>query len=341
MNLRQLSEILGLSQTTISRALNGYPEVSAATRKRVMEAARRHNYRPNSRAKGLATGRAMAIASIVPTSSTHEIMNPVFSDFVAAASDVLRQAGYDLQLSVIPGDEEAQIYRGMAMRGSVDGLMIHAPRNADPRLSLLRDTGMPFVVHGRFSREDDSYSWVDMDNARAFAAATRQLLDLGHRTIALVNGLADMDFARRRLDGYRAALAERGIAHDPDMVRGGEMTEGHGYRSALALLDRPTPPTAFLASSMIVALGVERACAQRGLVLGRDVALISHDDCLSYLHNDEAPRFSAIKSPIREHGRAVATMLLDLIDNREIGPRQKLIASEMAEGPTLCPPPAR
>ena len=90
MNLKSLAEELGLSQTTVSRALNGYPEVSEATRQRVEEAARRHNYRPNSRAKGLATGRAMVIGQVIPTSVQHEMVNPIFGDFVAGASQTSR-----------------------------------------------------------------------------------------------------------------------------------------------------------------------------------------------------------------------------------------------------------
>ena len=85
MNLKQLSDHLGLSQTTVSRALNGYPEVSDATRARVEAAAKAHNYRPNTRAKSLATGQAMAIGHVIPISSKHEMVNPVFADFLAGA----------------------------------------------------------------------------------------------------------------------------------------------------------------------------------------------------------------------------------------------------------------
>ena len=83
MNLKELSLKLGLSPTTVSRALNGYPEVNEATRERVIAAARRHNYRPNARAIRLATGRAMAVGHVLPLNLRNEMMNPVFSDFTA------------------------------------------------------------------------------------------------------------------------------------------------------------------------------------------------------------------------------------------------------------------
>ena len=85
MNLKELASKLGLSPTTVSRALNGYPEVNEETRARVLAAANRHNYRPNTRAIRLATGRAMAIGHVVPVSSKHEMVNPVFADFIAGA----------------------------------------------------------------------------------------------------------------------------------------------------------------------------------------------------------------------------------------------------------------
>ena len=87
MNLKELARTLGLSQTTVSRALNGYPEVAEATRRRVLRAAREHNYLPNARAKGLATGRAMAVGHVIPVSSRHEIVNPIFADFIAGAGE--------------------------------------------------------------------------------------------------------------------------------------------------------------------------------------------------------------------------------------------------------------
>lgn len=107
---------------------------------------------------------------------------------------------------------------------------------------------------------------------------------------------------------------------------------------ACALLDSPEPPTAFLASSWIVALGVERACQSRGITLGRGIAMITHDDRLSYFHTDR-PRFATITAPVREHGRQAAAMLLDLIANPGGAPRQLQLKATLDDGPTLCPAP--
>ena len=100
MNLKQLAETLGLSQTTVSRAMNGYPEVSEATRARVHAAAARHNSRPNTRARSLATGRSMMIGHVIPVSTRHEMMNPIFSDFISGAGEAYAKAGFDMMLSM-------------------------------------------------------------------------------------------------------------------------------------------------------------------------------------------------------------------------------------------------
>ena len=244
MNLKQLSEALGLSQTTVSRALNGYPEVREATRQKVQDAARRMNYAPNPGARGLATGRSMAIGHIIPVSTRHEMVNPIFGDFVAGASQTYSQHGYDMVLTHVDDGDEEQTYRTLASKGRVDGVIVHGPRNNDPRIPLLNSLRVPFVVHGRSSQADANYSWVDVNNQRSFQRATEFLVDLGHRRIALINGLEDMDFARRRRDGYLSALNTHSISADPELMCSAEMTEYYGHRETARMLEFESPPTA-------------------------------------------------------------------------------------------------
>lgn len=340
MNLKELASKLGLSPTTVSRALNGYPEVNEATRERVVAAAKRHNYRPNTRAIRLATGRAMAVGHVIPVATRHEIVNPVFADFIAGAGETYSRNGYDMVLSVVPDDSETEAYRELKSRGSVDGVIVHAPQMDDPRIPLLHEVDLPFVVHGRATGAKFPYSWVDVNNRRAFQRATEFLLDLGHRRIGLVNGLEHMDFAIRRRTGYVDALAARGIPPEPALMASDEMTEVAGFRTASAMLDLPVPPTAFLVASMISGMGVRRAIEARGLQMGRDVSVIIHDDDLSYMKNGEAvPIFTATRSSVREAGRLAAEMLLSLIANPELGPQERLLEAELIIGQSTGPAP--
>ncbi|AJE46904.1 LacI family DNA-binding transcriptional regulator [Celeribacter indicus] len=342
MNLKELSEFLGLSQTTVSRALNGYPEVAEATRERVMKAARQHHYTPNPRARSLATGRSHAVGHILPLSAEHEMLNPVFTDFLAGAAEVYARESYDMLLSLVPDRDEAGSYRRIAARGSVDGVIVHGPTVDDPRIGLLREIGMPFVVHGRSGGAGETeYCWVDINNARAFERATRLLLELGHRRIGLLNGLETMDFAHERRTGYRKALRDAGIAEDPALCRASEMTEGYGFAAATDLLALADPPTALLASSILIGFGARRALDAAGLRIGRDVSLVVHDDELSYLRNGKVePIFTATRSSVRQAGRICAELLLGQIAVPALPPQHVLLEAELIIGDTTGPAPA-
>ncbi len=340
MNLKELSALLGLSQTTVSRALNDYPEVSETTRKRVKAAALANNYTPNPRAKGLATGRSMAIGHVIPISTQHEMVNPIFADFIAGAGEVYAGADHDLLMSVVPDVDEERTYRNLAARGSVDGVIVHGPRADDSRIALLKKLGLPFVVHGRAGADEDSYSWVDVNNRRSFQRATEFLLQLGHRRIALINGLEGMDFANRRRAGYEAALAARAIAPDAALMASDEMTEEFGYRTARDMLARDAAPTAFVVSSMLTAIGVRRAIGDAGLCMGREVSVVIHDDVLSYLRNGgDIPLFTAVRSSVHLAGRLCARMLLDLIASPGAPPARRLLETELVIGQSTGPVP--
>ncbi|WP_072900409.1 LacI family DNA-binding transcriptional regulator [Cognatiyoonia sediminum] len=341
MNLKELSETLGLSQTTVSRALNGYPEVSEATRTRVEMAARKFNYSPSSRAKGLATGKALAIGHVIPTRSKHEMVNPVFGDFIAGAGEIYAQNGYEMILSIVNADaSEETVYRGLQSRRAVDGVVVHGPRMADDRIPLLNEIGLPFVVHGRASEISEPYEWLDVNNKHAFERATQFLIDLGHRRIALINGLEVMDFARRRRLGYEAALNSEDLDIDESLIFSEEMTEEYGYETTRTILDRSDAPTAVVASSMIIALGVRRAIEERGLVMGKDLSIVTHDDMLSYLQNGgDVPIFTATRSSVREAGRKAAEMLLQKISNPTTPPQNILFEAELTVGRSTGPAP--
>ncbi len=342
MNLKQLSEILGLSQTTVSRALNGYPEVSEGTRIRVQAAANKHGYRPNSRAKGLATGRSMVIGHVIPTSSRHEMVNPIFGDFVAGAAKTYAANNYDMMFTHAPDTSIEESYRSLFNRGVVDGVVLQGPKVREPRISVLSRLGVPFIVHGRSTYAKEPYDWIDVNNQRSFERATRFLIDLGHRRIALINGLEEMDFARRRRNGYLSALKEAGIASDPNLLRSAEMTEIYGHQTACDMLKLDDPPTAILASSIISAVGIRRALEESGLKMGRDISVIAHDDELSYMRNGmDVPIFTATRSSVRHAGEVAAEMLIERINAPDDPPKTRLLEAELVVGSSTGPAPQR
>jgi LacI family transcriptional regulator len=315
MNLKQLAKHLNLSQTTVSRALNGYPEVNAETRRRVDEVARRVGYRPNPHAMRLATGRSHAIGHVLP-SDRMLLIDPHFSDFIAGAGDVYSANGFDVMLHVGGSEDEQTVYRRYAQSGAVDGVVVMGPRLNDWRIELLTELELPFIVHGRAGDAEDGYAWLDIDNRGAFRQATKLLTDLGHRRIGLINGNEAFTFATHRRQGYEDSLRAAGIGPDPSIMTSDAMTEENGYRQTKRLLASENRPSALLFSSMLFISGAMRAAHELGLHIGSDISLIAHDDGLPFLNAEGlVPSLTTVRSSIRAAGSRVAELLIEMINN--------------------------
>ncbi|MBZ9769384.1 substrate-binding domain-containing protein [Mesorhizobium sp. CA6] len=321
MNLKQLSHMLSLSQTTVSRALNGYPEVNEETRRRVVDAAKRHGYRPNPSARRLATGKSGMIGYVLPTGAAVDI-DPHFVEFLSGLGDYARAHELDLVLSPADADDEETTYRRIVANRQVDAVYLSAPRPADKRLALVNTLGIPFIVHGRSEGFDFDYPYLDIDNEGAFHEASRLLIQLGHKRLALINGNERETFAIHRERGMRRALAANGLALGERHIRSVAMTEENGYRAARRLLEEAEPPTAIVCSSLIMALGVVRAVRDLGLTIPGDLSLVAHDDVFPWLRPENFPvPLSTTRSSIRLAGARVAERLAARISGLEEGAR--------------------
>lgn len=315
MNLKELAKHLGLSQTTVSRALNGYPEVGEATRKRVTDEAVRLGYRPNAHARRLATGRSHAIGFVFP-SDRSVMIDPLFSDFVAGAAAVYAPQGFETLLHAGGHEDEMAVYKRFAEDGAVDGVVVQAPHLHDPRVTLLNELKIPYIVHGRLVSSETGYGWLDIDNRGAFKKATKLLTDLGHSRIALLNGPENLTYALHRRQGYEAALSENALHADPSYMFSGVMTEENGYREAKRVLQMANRPTALLVSSMLMVSGAIRACHELGLAIGKQVSIIGHDDGLPFMNAEGlVPSLTTTTSSIRDAGTRVAELLLARIED--------------------------
>lgn len=337
MKLKDFAREIGLSPTTVSRALSGYPEVNASTRTRVMEEAARLGYRPNINAVRLATGRAGAIGVVMTKAGDYQ-----FSEFMSGMAD--RLSGEDIDILITPMAEhhtgdELQLYRRLAESRRVDAVVIHSPRPKDPRIALLHQLKLPFIVHGR-SATDVPHAWLDIDNEGAIRRSTEHLLDLGHRRIALLNGYEGLTFTLDRLNGYRRALAARDIPYDAKLVSHGDFTDEIGFRFARSALEQSPHPTAFVAGSMMTALGIYRAARSMSLVIGRDISIIAHDDVFPYLTAENmVPPLSTTRSSIRAAGTRIADLLLQMLAGREAADIQELWPVELILRETSRPAP--
>jgi LacI family transcriptional regulator len=327
MNLKELASNLGLSQTTVSRALNGYPEVNEATRTRVAEAALRLGYRPNASARRLATGRVGAVGIVY---STSEGYGPHTSEFLGGLGSRLSEDELDVLVSTVDtAEEELAAYRRAIASKKVDAIVLHSPKPDDARVTLLSDLGFPFILHGR-TQAEDGLAWLDIDNAAATERATDHLVQIGHRDIAFLNGPRGLTFTMHREAGYRLGLNKHGLSPTPALMANGLFTDEVGFRLAQAMLERRPRPTAFLAGSMMTALGVFRAIRSAGLVLGKDVSMIAHDDVFPYLNADTmVPSMSTTRSSIRAAGARVGELLSQMLAGKPADDIHELWAVEM------------
>lgn len=329
MNLKELSARLGLSPTTVSRALNGYPEVNAATRERVLKAARETGYRPNRTAQRLATGKAGSIGLLMPIGD-QVISDLHFGEFLNGLGEKAQTE--DFHLVVMPADpaDEVSALRSLATSGYVDGLCLAYIRENDQRIDLMESFGLPFIVHGRFFDAPHAYPSLDVDNEIAFYEATRLLLQLGHRRIGLINGDENFGFAIRRRDGVARACREAGLDLDPQFHVSTQMTEADGQKATERFLALPETPTALLCSSMVQALGIVRAIEAAGLTLGDHISLISYDDVLPLLRPElfSIP-LTTTRSSLRSAGKRIAERLIMRINRTEASDFSELWRPEL------------
>ncbi|MBB3944851.1 LacI family transcriptional regulator [Rhizobium skierniewicense] len=329
MNLKQLSQLLGISQTTISRALNGYPEVNAETRRKIIEAAQQTGYRPNAAAQRLATGKMGSIGLVMPTGPDHA-SDVHFGEFLSGLGEASARNGFHLVIMPTDPSNEENALRELAASGGVDGIYLAYMKKNDSRIEMVKSLSIPFMVHGRSWGVDTDYPYLDVDNETAFRDATSLLLQLGHRDIALLNGPEGYDFTFRRHRGVEAELAEHGLALEDDHVSHSIMNDEAGYLKMEELLSRPAPPTAVICASTALALGAVRALNQRGLKPGKDISLIAHDDVLPLLKpvNFSVP-LTTTRSSLRAAGLRIAERLINQIKTGETDSLQELWKAEL------------
>ncbi|GAB6985137.1 LacI family DNA-binding transcriptional regulator [Nocardioides pyridinolyticus] len=331
--IKDVAREVEMSTATVSRALRGLPGVSEETRGRVMETARRLGYVPSPSAAGLASGQTRTVAVIVPW-----VTRWFFAAVVHGAEEVLRRAGYDLLLYNLAGDESARhrVFETSLLTKRVDAVLVLSLKPSPDELARLDKLGRPVTIVGA---DVPGWATVRIDDEAAARCATSHLAGLGHQRIAYVGGAVDgvLDFTApaARVAGYRGALAEAGLDHDPTLEADGEFSAAGASRAGLALLDRPDRPTAIFAASDEMAIGVIRAARELGLRVPEDVSVIGIDD------HEMAEFFdlTTVAQPVHEQGRVAAQQVLAGLSGKQWVPEQVVLPTRLVVRRTTAPPP--
>lgn len=314
MRLKELASVLGLSATQVSRALAGYPDVSAVTRERVAAAAQAHSYVPNRAGRMLVSGRSDFVGMLLPL-QTDEIIDAYLGEFIVGLADGLTRRGRDLFLAAVPkGQDDLTVLRHLVDSQRADAVVIYRVTEDDPRARFLIDRRIPFVAHGRMRTPAGRYAWFDTDDTAAFARVTRQLIALGHRRFAVFGPKEPFSYARFRRDGVSSALAEAGLALAPEAEIAAPVADREAVaRAADQLLQLDPRPTAVFGLKDQFALAVLGTAHRTGLRVPKDLSVIGFGDVPVAAYAD--PPLSTFAQKARAGAETVAEMVIDGLEH--------------------------
>ncbi|MGU3494397.1 LacI family DNA-binding transcriptional regulator [Xanthobacteraceae bacterium A53D] len=335
VTLQRLAEELGLSTATVSLALRDSPVVADATRLKVREAARARGYVANRGAAALRTARTNIIGI-----GLHDIINPSFTELLAALEDALTAAGKTVLLGVSQEDVARQARTlGTLAEYRPDAFIVSpAAGSGVDDLKALAASGIAVVQVTR-EVEGSGFDFAGSDDVAGVALAVAHLVELGHRRIGMIGAFPAASTGRRRMAGYEAGLAAAGLPLDPALVAEGPGLRETGRAGILKLLALPDPPSAAVCFNDLNAFGALMGLQAAGLTAGRDFSLVGYDDVgeAALWH----PPLTTVFTRIPEYGALAAGLALARIAEPGRPVERAVLTPRLVVRDTTAPPPAR
>jgi DNA-binding LacI/PurR family transcriptional regulator len=319
--LEDVAARTGVSRATVSRVVNGSPQVSDGVRRAVEAAIDEMGYAPNRAARSLAGSRSETIALVVSEPSVRLFADPFFAGTTLGVTGVLAGTRYQLVLLMVGGDDDRARVERHLLRGAADGALVLSARADDPLPGRLAAAGIPCVTAGRPSaaRAEDGGQivFVDADNVGGAEAAVSHLVAGGRRTIGTIAGPADMAPGADRRTGWEKALGEAGRAADDGLVAEADFTRAGGRAATEELLARRGDLDGLFAASDLMALGALDALRAAGRRVPDDVAVVGFDD--TELARTADPPLTTVRQPIEQLGAEMARLLVARLDGDVAG----------------------
>lgn len=336
ITIQDVALLAGVSPATVSRALHSPHLVSQPTRENIQRIMREQDYVYNASAADLSRKKSSVLGIFIPTTA-----GTVFAGTVGAIEEYAYEHGFPLMVSNTrydPEIEAALLHKCLERR--LAGVILTGYCQANEGLILsLADKGLPCLVAWEILPESLPLSYVGIDNYQAAFEATDHLLSLGHRRVGLLVGpRSGILRARRRYDGYVAALLARGIACDPSLVIERRPSMLNGKEGMTRLLHLPEPPTAVFAASDFLAIGALAAVRDADLRVPDDISVVGFDDI--EFANYCSPPLTTVRVPSQEIGHMAASLLMDFIAAGDAIPRRLCLDTELVLRKS-CGPPAR
>ena len=320
ITIRDVAKKLDISITTVSRALDGYDDVSEETRQLVVQTAQEMGYVPNQAARQLRRRRSDSIGYILPADRPR-FSDPFFAEFVAGLGDEAGVHGFDLLVSTAPPGTPAEklAYERWTQSRKVDGIVLNRIQLHDWRVQYLSQVQFPFVTLER-SVDNHDYPSVEVDGRRWFKVLIDHLVALGHQRIAYVGAFPDLKIQRDRFDGYQEGLQRNGLSFDANLVVESDLTSEGGYRAGDHLLGLSQPPTAIACVDDMTAIGVLHIARERGWTVGKDLAVAGFDGIEGFEHTQ--PPLTTINQPVYQIARRLVQMLAAQITGKTLSEKR-------------------
>lgn len=326
LTLDQIADIAGVSRATVSRVVNGHPNVSDRVRERVQQVITTTGYEPNRAARSLASNRSHMIGLFIPLVGQSELFaDPYYGKLISGISHECNQLGYILSLFIFDTrDAERTMFARVINSGFLDGFVITASTLDNPYTALLNEREIPFVMVGRAS-DAEHVCTVDADNIGGAYMAVSHLIRTGYQRIAIIAPELNTAVGQDRLAGYKQALTERQIPIDEALIAEGDFTFEGGANAMRQLM--PQRPRAVFGGSDLMALGAMQAIREAGLRVPDDIAVIGFDDFPA--GSTANPPLTTIRQPVEQSGSIAVRTLIDNINTKTVHMRRTILPVEL------------
>ncbi|NEX45837.1 LacI family DNA-binding transcriptional regulator [Pseudotabrizicola algicola] len=338
--IKDIARALGLSASTVSRALAGHDRIPEATRARIQALAQEMGYAPNRAAQNLVGGRNSGFAGLVLTDPGYGREDSYLGEYISGLGHGLAETGIDLFLAAIPaGQSELSVIRNIVTTRRADGLILGRTSEVDPRVDYLISAGFPFVTHGRVLADGLPYSWVDTDGTAAFAEAFDLLYALGHRRFALLTIEEPMTFRHHRTEGVLQAMERRG---DPEVsltiATTSRYDRAQRQEAVHRMLTADPRPTAILTLFDSLAMNVLQVAESLSLSVPEDISVIGYDNITSAAM--ARPGLTTFDSDTFSSARETGRMLVERIQTPDAEQQSLLIRPKLVLRASHGPAPS-
>ena len=314
----------GYSPTTVSKALNDYPDISAATKMKIRAIAREMGYTPNSSARALATSKSWLIGILYNEDQGLGIRHPHFSEIIEKFKERIEQAGYELIfIGNRIGERHNSVYEHCLYRG-VDAVFIANPPEVDGLQDLI-NSRIPCVAS---EPVPGKVPCVFSDNVDGAKKAVDYLFSLGHKRVAHIAGPLSSAASQERIMGYKMSVQAHNTDYGEGIIEAADQFNfKSGYEAMQRLLDMHQPPTGLFCSSDVLACGAIAAARERGLYVPEDISIIGFDDIeiAAYV----VPGLTTVRQNRTEIGLTCAELLLKMLDGQNVRPETVRIPTQL------------